>query len=62
MTWGQVNKQRLEESMYVVLSKSVGPGGAKRYRFFKFIIQRQGKKPQTREIFMGCHKKNYPRS
>ena len=27
---GQVNRQRLEETMYVALSQFVGPGGAKR--------------------------------
>ena len=32
-------------------------GRAKRYWFFTVIIRREGKKPQTRGIFMGRHKK-----
>ena len=43
--------------MYVALSKFVGPGGTKRQAFFKFIIRREGEKPQKRRTFMGDHKK-----
>ena len=31
--------------------------GPKRQRFFKVIIRREGEKPQTRGVFMGCRKK-----
>ena len=57
MVWGQVNRQRLKETMHVALSQSVGPGGAKREGFFKFFIRREGEKPQIIGTFIEHHKK-----
>ena len=57
VAWGQVNRQRLEETMYVALSVIfVGHGGTRR-QGFKVIIRREGEKPQTIGTFMGRHKK-----
>ena len=59
MPVGQVNRQRLDETMHVALSKLLYLWDLEeqRVRGFKVIIWREGEKPQTRETFTGAHKK-----
>ena len=52
MAWGQVNAQRLEETMYVALSQSVRPGGAG-VGVFEFTIQRDRGKATNKRSFYG---------
>ena len=59
MAWVQVNRQRLEETMYVAFSQLLYLWDLEeqRGRGFNVIIRREGEKPQKEELFMGSHKK-----
>ena len=60
VAWGQLNKQRLEWTRYMLPCHSFyscGTWRSKEVGFFKVIIRREGGKPQTRGTFTGRHKK-----
>ena len=54
----QVNRQRLEETMYVVFSQLLYLWGLEkqRGRGFILIMQREGEKPQKEELLWGAIK------
>ena len=56
MARGQVNRERLEETMYVALSYFVGPGGAKS-RGFLNLYGGKGKSSKREELLWGAIKK-----
>ena len=57
MVWEHVNRQWLEETMYVFLSKwlYLWDLEEQRGREFKVIMRREGENPQTKGTFIGCH-------